>query len=235
MKIPVIQYHKIDKPGKGVLVRGGFTPPSRFARQMAYLKKSGFVFYTATELIEFYLENNQFPPNGIAVTFDDGWRDNYMNALPVIKCLGIKATIFIVPSCIGTTSSKVMAEGEIEREHLSREEILEMSANGIEFGSHSMNHKLFDRVTEQEVKYEVEESKKHLEELLQKPCKTFAYPGGFYSEASRQMVKDAGYIAAFSTVFGPNDTLDLYAINRVEILRRDRFLFQFKRKVEPLR
>ena len=98
-----------------------------------------------------------------------------------------------------------------------------------------MNHKLLDRVSPQEVKYEVEESKKYLEDLLQQPCKKFAYPGGFYSEASQRMIENAGYSAAFSTVFGPHDAMDLYAINRVEIFRRDRFLYQFKRKVEPLR
>ncbi len=235
MQIPVIQYHKIDKPGRGVLVRGGFTPPARFARQMAYLKKCGFSIYTASELSGFYLENHVFPPNGIAVTFDDGWKDNYINAFPVLKRFGIKATIFIVPTCIGKSSSKVMAEGEGEREHLSREEILEMSDAGVEFGSHSMNHKLLDRASPDDVKFEVEESQLHIEDLLQRPCKTFAYPAGFYSDTSQRIVENAGYLAAFSTVFGPQDAIDLYAINRVEILRRDRFLYQFKRKADPLR
>lgn len=234
MQIPVIQYHKIDKPGAGVLVRGGFTPPGRFARQMAYLKKRGFVFYTASELIEFYRQNGVFPPNGIAVTLDDGWKDNFTNAFPVLRRLGIKATIFVVPSCIGTNSSKAMAEGESDREHLTREDIIEMSAAGIEFGSHSMNHKLLDRVSPDEVKYEVEQSKREMEDMIQQPCKTLAYPGGFYSETAQQMIENAGYIAAFSTVFGPAETIDLYALNRIEIFRRDRFLFQFGKRVKPL-
>lgn len=233
MQIPVIQYHKIDRPGPGVLVRGGFTPPSRFARQMAYLKKNGFTFYTASEMIEHYRENGVFPQNGITVTFDDGWKDNYTNAFPVLQRFGVKATIFVVPSCIGSASSKAMAEGEREREHLTREDILEMSGHGIEFGSHSMNHKLLDRVSPQEVRDEVEGSKKQLEDMLQRPCKTFAYPGGFYSDEARQSVENAGYIAGFSTVFGPADTIDIYALNRVEVFRRDRFLFQFAKKLAP--
>ena len=65
---PVIQYHKIDKPGHGTLVRGGFTPPRRFARQMAFLKQRGLVFYTASGLIEYFIEHDSFPENGIAVT-----------------------------------------------------------------------------------------------------------------------------------------------------------------------
>jgi hypothetical protein len=49
--VPVIQYHMIDKPSRSSRVRGGFTPPARFARQMRYLKAQGFVFYTAAERI----------------------------------------------------------------------------------------------------------------------------------------------------------------------------------------
>ena len=234
MPAPVILYHKIDKPARDSLLRGAFTPPARFARQMAFLKKQGFVFYTASELTEHFREHGAFPPSAITLTFDDGWKDNYTNAFPILRRLGIKATIFLVPSCIGQVSSKVQGEGEGARAHLSREEILEMSEHGIEFGSHSMNHKLLDRIPAQEVEEEVKEAKRQLEDLLQKPCKTFAYPAGYFSDVARKAVEDAGHIAAFSTNYGPVDHLDIFALNRTEILRRDRFLFQFARKVKPM-
>src|SRR3982750_4880940 len=123
MPAPIILYHKIDKPSRDALLRGAFTPPRRFARQMVYLKRQGFVFYTASELIEHFRAHGRFPPNAIALTFDDGWKDNYTHAFPILKRLGIKATIFLVASCIGQTSMKAQAEGESGREHLSREEI----------------------------------------------------------------------------------------------------------------
>lgn len=232
---PVIYYHKIDTPQRGSKVRGGYTPPSRFARQMSYLIKRGFVFYTASELIEHFQNVGDFPPRAIAVTFDDGWKDNYTNAFPIIRRLGIKATIFLVASCVGQSSTKAQAEGEEARAHLSREEILEMSRDGIEFGSHSMNHQLLHRISTSEVKYEVEESKRAIENLLQKPCQVFAYPAGFFTEEARQIIRRAGYISAFTTHFGATDHLDFYAVNRTEILRRDRFLFQFARKVNAPR
>ena len=234
MIVPVIQYHKIDDPGPAYLVKGGFTPPARFARQMSFLKRRGFIFYTAAELIEHFQQHGKFPPNGIALTFDDGWKDNYKNAFPVLRQLSIKATIFLVSSCIGQISSKALAAGESGREHLSREEILEMDANGIEFGSHTVNHKLLDRLAPEEVKFEIEESKRQIENLLQKPCKTFAYPAGRYSADAQSIIPKVGHIAAFSTTYGPTDKLDLFALNRIEILRRDRFLFQFARKIKPL-
>ena len=106
-----------------------------------------------------------------------------------------------------------------------------MSAEGIEFGSHTLNHKLLHEISETEVREEVFESKRQLEELLQKPCKVLAYPAGFFSETAKAACREAGHTAAFTTHYGPSDPLDLYALNRTEILRRDRFLFQFARKV----
>ncbi|HYJ86240.1 MAG TPA: polysaccharide deacetylase family protein [Pyrinomonadaceae bacterium] len=231
---PVIQYHKIDDPSRDARVRGGFTPPRRFKRQLTFLKHRGVVFYTASELIEHYKQHGQFPLNSVAVTLDDGWQDNYTNAFPVLKSLGIKATIFIVPSCLGEQSTKAVAEGEGVRAHLSRAQVREMSDDGIEFGSHSMNHRLLHELPADKVLFEVEEAKRQIEDLTQKECRTFAYPAGYYNEAAQKIIAAAGHIAAFSTIYGPTDRFDLYGLNRIEVLRRDRFIFQFARKLAPL-
>jgi peptidoglycan/xylan/chitin deacetylase (PgdA/CDA1 family) len=181
--------------------------------------------------MEHYLTNGDFPPLAISITLDDGFRDNYTDAFPVLKELGIKVTMFIVPACIGTISSKALAAGEEPRVHLTREEIIEMSQYGIEFGSHTMNHRLLHQIPLPEARYEVESAKGYLEELLQIPCRTFAYPAGFYTPQVKRIVESSGHICAFSTTHGPHDRLDLYAINRMEILYRDCFLFQFARKI----
>src|ERR1700755_3469573 len=109
---PVLAYHKIDRLTPDVKIRGAFTSPKKFAKQMSWLKRQGFVFYTAGELIRYRLENGKFPARGISVTFDDGWQDNFTNAFPVMRELGMKATIFLVPDVLGKTSDRVVAEGE---------------------------------------------------------------------------------------------------------------------------
>jgi peptidoglycan/xylan/chitin deacetylase (PgdA/CDA1 family) len=234
MKIPVLAYHKIDFPTPDVKIRGAFTAPQKFERQIAYLKRNGFEFYTASEMIKFYLERGEFPRKAIAVTFDDGWKDKYVNAFPILKKYGAKATVFLVPAVIGKTSDQVTADGEGPREHLSEKDILEMSENGIEFASHSFSHKLFDRVSDEEIEFEVTESKKFIENLTQKECSTFAYPAGFFTDYAREAIKKAGYAAAFSTIYGSDDKLDVYALNRVEILRRDGLPFRFGRKIKSI-
>jgi peptidoglycan/xylan/chitin deacetylase (PgdA/CDA1 family) len=233
--VPVMIYHKIDRPGPGARLRGAFTPPERFERQMRFLKKRGFTFTTASALIEHFREHGSFPVKSIAVTFDDGWLDNYTNAFPILERLDVKATIFLVPSCLGQTTAKVVGDGEPPRAHMTREQVLEMSKYGIEFGSHTLNHRPLNQVSGTELRSEVVEAKAQIEDLVQKPCKVFAYPAGFCTDEAKQVVEGAGHIAAFSSTYGPADPLDLYALNRTEILHRDRFLFQFGRKLEHLR
>jgi peptidoglycan/xylan/chitin deacetylase (PgdA/CDA1 family) len=234
VRVPVIQYHKIDVPQPGALVRGGYTPPARFERQLRYMKRRGFIFFTASELVDHYRAHGSFPARGVAITFDDGWRDNYTNAFPALRRLGVRATVFLVPSLLGQVSTLAQAEGETPRAHLTREQVLEMSEGGIEFGSHSLRHRLLHQIPPGEVRVEIEESKRGIENLLQKPCRVFAYPAGFFTDEARRLAREAGYAAAFTTTYGPAEPLDLYALNRTEILRRDRFTFQFARKVNPL-
>ena len=234
MESPVLLYHKIDQTASDVKVRGAYTLPRRFEHQLSYLKRNGFRFSTASAIVEHYLNQGRFPEKTVALTFDDGWKDNYTNAFPILKKFGIPATIFLVPTCIGEITTMVTAEGENAREHMSKDDIREMSENGIEFGSHSLNHKLLDRTPDDEVVVEIDESKRFLEGLLQKECRVFAYPAGYHSAFAREAVKRAGYIAGFTTVYGNNEQPDLFAVNRSEILRRHGRLFQFPRRIRSI-
>ncbi|MFN0277149.1 MAG: polysaccharide deacetylase family protein [Pyrinomonadaceae bacterium] len=231
MSNPVLLYHKIDHPTPDVKIRGAFTSPRAFVRQMSYLKRRGVEFYTASEFVRFFSDHGHFPASGICLTFDDGWKDNYTNAFPILKSLGIAATIFLIPNCIGAVTAQVTAEGESAREHMSEANIREMADFGIEFGSHTMNHKLFTEIEIDEIEQEIVESKNYLENLLQKDCEVFAYPAGFYTSDSQEAVKRAGYLAAFSTIYGPDDAQDIFALNRTEILRRHSRPFQFGRSI----
>ncbi|HMS39563.1 MAG TPA: polysaccharide deacetylase family protein [Pyrinomonadaceae bacterium] len=235
MRVPVLLYHKIDLPTADVKIRGAFTYPGKFENQISYLKKKGFEFYTAGELIKFYLINGEFPKKSVVVTFDDGWKDNYTNAFPILKKYGAKATIFLVPACVGKTTDKVTAEGERSREHLSENDILEMSESGVfEFASHSFNHKLFHQITDEEIEFEVTESKNFSENLTQKDCSVFAYPAGFFTDYAKNALRNAGYKAAFTTIYGAENNLDVFELNRIEILRRDGFPFRFGRKIRSI-
>ncbi|HTH51533.1 MAG TPA: polysaccharide deacetylase family protein [Pyrinomonadaceae bacterium] len=228
---PVLLYHKLDSPPPDAKLRGPYTPPQRFARQMLYLKKRGFSFRTASELVEHYRDHGRFPEKAVTITFDDGWRDNYTNGFPIFRELDIRPTIFLVASCVGSSSVKAVAEGESAREHLTADQVREMSDWGVEFGSHTMNHAHLDRIPIDEASLEIAGAKTAIEDLTQKPCKTLAYPAGFFNDEVKDIAAAAGHTAAFTTSYGKADKFDLFELNRIEVLRRHLFLFQFRSNV----
>src|SRR5262245_36613546 len=192
--IQILLYQKMHSFHSDSSLRGPSTPPALFPGLLAFLTRQRIVCSTASELIEYFRENRSFPPNGLAITFDDGWKDNYEKAFPILRRYDVKATIFLVSSCVEEISTKAVAEGESARAHLSREEVIEMSRHGIEFGSHTVNHRLLNQLSLEEAKFEVEESKRQIENLLDKPCRAFAYPAGFLTEDVQRVVERAGYI-----------------------------------------
>jgi len=234
MTSPFLLYHKIDLPTDDVKVRGAFTPPKAFARQLETLSKRGFTFATASEMAAYFRENGHFPKQTVAITFDDGWKDNFTNALPILRRFGAKATIFLVTSCLGRTTDLVTAEGEGPREHLSIDDVRKMSAEGIEFGSHTHTHRHLHKLEGDDIRFELETSKYIVEDLTQKTCESFAYPAGFFNETAKAAVRSSGFQIAFTTVYSEETGLDLFGLNRTEILRHDRFLFRFKRKIAGL-
>lgn len=234
MTSPFLLYHKIDLPTPDVKVRGAFTPPKAFARQLEMLAKRGFKFATASEMAAFFRENGEFPEKTVAITFDDGWKDNLANAFPILRRFGAKATIFLVTNCLGKTTDTVTAEGEGPREHLSIEDVRTMSAAGIEFGSHTHTHRHFDKLELGDIQDELATSKGIVESITQRPCESFAYPAGFFTEMAKDAVKAAGFQIAFTTVYSPEMSPDVFALNRTEILRHDRFIFRFRRKIARL-
>jgi len=234
MRAPVLLYHKIDVPTPDVKVRGAYCAPRVFEKQLAYLVKNQIKVVTVGELIDQFNSFGFFPERTVAISLDDGWKDNYLNAFPLIKKYGLTATIYLVADCLGRTTDQVTAPGEAPREHLTAENVREMASYGIEFGSHTLSHRFLDKIPPEDVDHEVVKSKSFVEDLVQTQCKTIAYPAGYFTEHAKNAARKAGYVAAFSTVYGDDLGGDLFELNRTEILRRDKFMFRFRRKIRSL-
>src|SRR3989338_10242081 len=130
--LSILMYHSVSDSGAFFAVA-----PKKFEQQMRYIRDSGFHSVFASEIPERMHAGKL--ANTVCVTFDDGYEDVYTNAFPVLKSLGIKATVFLITNEIG--GSYTNSEGRTFQ-LLRREQIEEMHASGlVEFMPHGHTHR----------------------------------------------------------------------------------------------
>ncbi len=167
----ILMYHSVE-PGKA---SGMNVPPDRFGRQLRYLQEGGFRGLTLSELAA---SEDRFKT--VAITFDDGFRNNFVHAWPLLQRHGFRATIFLSPGIQGI-------------ETLSGAQIREMADSGeIEFGAHTLHHVNLTRVDAEQARREITESIAWVERASGRPCRCFAYPYGRYGPEHVEMLREAG-------------------------------------------
>lgn len=217
--IPVLNYHQINDRDKNALT----VTSSQFAAQMDYLKAAGYHTITATELADALERGAPLPPKPVLLTFDDGYLDNYTVAYPILKERGMKAAIFLITDYVGRYPN-----------YLTWEQAREMQKNGIEFGSHTLNHvDLTQCASAAEVRRQLVNSKSALEWRLERPIEFLAYPCGQRNEMIIAQLKDTGYRAAFTVELGFDFLGDNpYELHRIPIFGgNSHTLFRFKARL----
>ncbi len=242
--VRILCYHRVcDLPETKDDMRIYNVPPAAFAQQMAFLSQNGFQVITLEQFVEYKQQNRKPPPKTVIITFDDGYRDNYLNAFPILEESNFKATFFVVTDYINSDrifhwlnlGKKSLSHYEENKQYwlpFGKDDILSMSNKGACFGSHTKTHCNLKDVDESRAMEELRGSKECLEKKLLKPVRCFCYPFGGLSELIKNWVKAAGYDCAVSVEMGCN-TLngDFFNLRRTSISGQDSYA-KFKRKVE---
>ncbi|MBI2118314.1 MAG: polysaccharide deacetylase family protein [Elusimicrobia bacterium] len=228
--IPILCYHRVCPPAE----RGQDSPslcvtPEQFSKQMLLLKIFGYKPITVQNLTEI-LEDRKLPPHkAVCITFDDGYKDNYLYAFSILKRFSYPAVIFLVTERIGLKNS--WDSGSLSL--LNFNEIEEMSFKGIQFGSHTASHLDLSQADEALIKKELEISKKKIEEITSRLDIPFCYPYSRLNPLAKQLVKEAGFICGFAGDEAPvEQKQDLFQLMRIQIFPSTS-IFGFWKKLQP--
>ncbi|MCS7252902.1 MAG: polysaccharide deacetylase family protein [Armatimonadota bacterium] len=208
----VLMYHRVNyvSPNASAIEKDLTVSPKEFERQVRYLIQGGFKIVRLSEIEDAVIKGLPFTKPIVAITFDDGYIDNYEKAFPILRRYSAPATIFLVTDTVGT------------RGHLSWEQIKEMKRFGIDFGSHSVRHLDLTRLKLPQLDFELRYSKARIEQQIGDKVTAFAYPAGEYNSFVIGRVKAAGYKTAWRKSGGavtPSD--NPFALPRLRVSGND--------------
>lgn len=227
--IPILMYHQIGQPApRKSPYRSLIVHPSDFKRQMTWLRRFGYRGLSMHDLLPYLL--GQRRGKVVGITFDDGYRNVYENALPVLRDHDFTATNYFVARQLNGGNVWDYEKGIAHADLMSVEQMRAWAAAGMEVGSHTLDHPYLPKLSPEVADHQIRQSKAELEQLLDKQVSAFCYPYGGETPGIRAMVRNAGYSNATTTLGGlANSNDDPFGLPRVTVARSTN-IFRFLQK-----
>jgi peptidoglycan/xylan/chitin deacetylase (PgdA/CDA1 family) len=193
--IPILLYHSIDVDRPKTYSRWVVTPAC-FEAHLALLQDEGFVPIAVGTFASARASGQSLPANSVMITFDDGLADFLVYAMPILAKFGFPATLYVTSGHVGKTACWLSHLGQGDRPMLTWREIADLANAGVEIGAHSVSHLQLDLLGRREARQEILGSRDAIEDAIGRPVHSFAYPHGYSTHLIRQMVSQAGFLAA---------------------------------------
>ncbi len=191
----VLAYHGLGAVARDLDPSNLMVRPERFREQIGRLRARGYTFVPLLHHAEAVEQGRKPPPRTCSLTFDDGSLDNLTVLAPMLVELGLPATVFVCPGLLGTPHFAFPAAADVRLMDLG--ELRELAeVPGVEIGSHTVAHTDLHHATAEQAEREMRNSKLALEELLQRPVESFAYPRCGYSPACPEASRAVGHRVA---------------------------------------
>jgi peptidoglycan/xylan/chitin deacetylase (PgdA/CDA1 family) len=206
---PVLTYHVIAAPPPGARFPGLYVPAAEFAAQMAALAAAGFHAVTLDQLEAHWRRGVPLPAGRpIVLTFDNGYRSQYVHALPVLRRLHWRGDLDLQLGGLPPSQGG-----------LSRTQVRRLVAAGWELDDQTFTHPALTTLSPTELHYQVAASRTLIRRRYHVPADWFCYPSGRYDPTVEAAVKEAGYVGSTTTIPGwarPDE--DPYRLERLRVL-----------------
>ena len=209
--VPILMYHRIDyvTSSTPAATKALTVSPEDFRHQMRWLKRHGYHTITQRSLFNALMCGNDLPRKPIVVTFDDGYRDVYRYAAPVIDRFGMKAISYVITERISGDDPSFLKWKQVRR----------FEKFGVEIGSHTVSHASLTSLSDAGALAELTRSRKKLENKLDHRVPWLAYPYGDYDSRIESLARKAGYRLAVTTDWGSLQSASRpFALKRLRVL-----------------
>ena len=193
LRVPVLMYHHIQPEATAKeLGQTSLTVDNGiFDQQMAYLAANGYTPIWANELINALLTHSQLSGKPIMVTMDDGYADNDIYALPVLKKYGFKANLMLASGLVGANSNM-----------LTWDQVNDMKNNGVYITNHTWSHYSITRGPQDKIESEIGTAQSQIQQYTGQTVNIFTYPYGAFNKNAIETLLRKGYLGAFSEIPG---------------------------------
>jgi peptidoglycan/xylan/chitin deacetylase (PgdA/CDA1 family) len=202
--VPILMYHVIANAPAGAANPELFVKPRRFRAEMAALAKRGYQAISLTQLYSAWKRNGLIPEKPVVVSFDDGYRGDYTDAMPILAKHHWPGVLNL-------------EMGSIESGELTNAMVARMIDAGWQLASHTIHHLDLTSMRGADLREEVNGSRALMRKRFKVPVDFFCYPAGRFNERAVAAVRRAGYLGATTTQEGLASTNQMFKLRRVRI------------------
>lgn len=193
LHVPVLMYHHIQPEAMSVAKKQTSLSVDNgiFDQQMAYLIQNGYTPIYASDLVNALLTHTQLSGKPVLVTMDDGYADNDIYALPVLRKYGIKANLMLATGLVGNPDM------------LSLDQVRDLASSGlVQFTDHTWSHYPLGNGNEAKDEMEISVGKEEIKSYAGQDVNILTYPYGSFSNTAFNAARKVGIIGAFSSIPG---------------------------------
>ena len=210
VNVPILMYHYIsDLPPDADIYRRDLTvTPERFEAQLAYLRDQGYETVTLADVYTTLTTGKPLPARPIVLTFDDGYKDAYTHAFPLLQAYGFIGEFFVLATPAHFEAPQYMTWNEMKT----------MAGAGMSIQAHGRDHYDLTGRPYDFLVYQILGAREAVEAHTDQTVTFFCYPSGRHDAATEAVVESAGYLGAVTTAWGTELRLDnRYAWPRIRI------------------